>query len=82
MVIDVRTPEEYAAGHIEGALNIPVSDIEVGDMGVLSGVSKDAPVQLYCRSGARSGYACSLLQSFGFSQVTNLGSMQEALGAI
>ena len=82
MIIDVRTPEEYAAEHIEGAVNVPVGDIQEGNMGILSGVSKDTPLQLYCRSGARSGYACSFLQSLGFSHVTNLGSIEEALGAI
>lgn len=78
ILIDVRTPEEYAAGHIEGAVNIPVGDMEEGNLGILASMPKDTLLQLYCRSGARSGYACSFLQSAGFSEVTNLGSMQEA----
>lgn len=82
MIIDVRTPEEYAEGHIEGAVNIPVGDMQEGNVGVLAGMPKDTPLQLYCRSGARSGYACSLLQSAGFSEVINLGSMQEASSKI
>lgn len=81
MIVDVRTPEEYATGHAENAINIPVSDIEAGNLGVLAGVSRDTPVQLYCRSGARSGLALRLLQSAGFSQVTNLGGIEEAMRA-
>jgi phage shock protein E len=71
-LIDVRTPAEFASGHIEGARNIPVSEIgaradEVGD--------KDAPVVVYCRSGARSANATSALERAGFTQVHDLGAM-------
>lgn len=71
-LIDVRSPEEFASGHIEGARNIPVGEIgarsaEVGD--------KDAVVVVYCRSGMRSAQAKSLLESAGFTQVHNLGGM-------
>lgn len=82
MIIDVRTPEEYATGYIEGAVNIPVGDMEDGNLGVLASMPKDTLLQLYCRSGARSGYALTILQSTGFSDVTNLGSMQEASSKI
>lgn len=71
-LIDVRSPEEFASGHIEGARNIPVGEIgarsaEVGD--------KDAVVVVYCRSGMRSAQAKSTLESEGFTQVHNLGGM-------
>lgn len=78
MIIDVRTPEEYEGGHVRGAVNIPVGDIEEGHIGELTEAGKDTPLQLYCRSGARSAYACALLQSAGFTSVTNLGSMDAA----
>ncbi len=71
-LIDVRSPGEFASGHIEGAKNIPVGEIgartsEVG--------AKDAPVVVYCRSGARSGSAKSTLEAAGFTQVHDLGAM-------
>ncbi|MGH1342981.1 MAG: rhodanese-like domain-containing protein [Nannocystales bacterium] len=71
-LIDVRSPEEFASGHIEGARNIPVGEIgarssEVGD--------KEAPVVVYCRSGMRSAQAKATLDSAGFTQVHNLGGM-------
>lgn len=78
MLIDVRSPAEYAEGHIEGAVNIPVGEIER----VLGGFEKDVPMQLYCFSGARAAHAQMLLESVGFSHVTNLGGMQEALQAL
>ncbi|MBV1862541.1 MAG: rhodanese-like domain-containing protein [Nannocystaceae bacterium] len=71
-LIDVRSTQEFASGHIEGARNIPVGEIgtrlaEVGD--------KDKPVVVYCRSGMRSAQAKSTLESAGFTQVHNLGGM-------
>lgn len=72
VLIDVRSPEEFGSGHIDGARNIPVGEIgqrtaEVGD--------KDKPVVVYCRSGMRSSQAKSTLESAGFTQVHNLGGM-------
>lgn len=71
-LVDVRTPAEFAAGHIEGAINIPVDQISkrLPEFGARS----DAIV-LYCRSGARSGSARSILERHGFSDVHNLGAM-------
>lgn len=76
VVIDVRTPEEFASGHIEGALNIDHQVIaqRIG----MSGVSKDDDVILYCRSGRRSGLALEALKGLGYKQVKNYGSMDEA----
>lgn len=71
-LIDVRTPQEYGAGHIEGAINIPVSQVEarLAEFG-----DKGAPIVVYCRSGARSGRAQSMLKTAGFTKVYNLGGM-------
>ena len=71
-LIDVRTPQEYQSGHIEGALNIPVSEVStrIAEFG-----AKDEPIVVYCRSGARSGRAQSTLKASGFTQVYNLGGM-------
>lgn len=71
-LVDVRTPSEFASGHLEGALNIPVDQI-ANRLDELA--PKDKPVVLYCRSGARSGRAASILRNAGFSEVHNLGTI-------
>lgn len=71
-LVDVRTPEEFAAGHIDGAVNIPVQDLE-RRMRELDPVSE--PVVVYCRSGARSRRAAEMLRSGGFTSVHDLGAM-------
>lgn len=82
MIIDVRTPEEYATGHINGAVNIPVSDLDEGRLGELALVERDATLQLYCRSGARAAYACAILQSAGFTNAVNIGGLEEAMEVV
>lgn len=73
-LVDVRTVEEFTAGHIQGAVNIPVQDLE-RRMAELE--PKDKPIVLYCRSGARSGRAQRALQAAGFKSVHNLGPMSK-----
>jgi len=65
-VVDVRTPEEFATGHVPGAVNIPFDEMEKrhAELGPPS-----TPVLLYCRSGRRSGIAGELLTAKGFDQV-------------
>lgn len=72
LLVDVRTPAEFSAGHIKGAVNIPLLELEqrMGELG-----AKDKPIVLYCRSGNRSSRAQSLLEKAGFSQVYDLGAM-------
>jgi rhodanese-related sulfurtransferase len=71
-LVDVRTPDEFAAGHVPGALNIPVQQLNtrVGEL-----EPKDAAVVVYCRSGHRSGNAARMLKSAGFTAVHDLGPM-------
>jgi phage shock protein E len=71
-IVDVRTPEEFADGHIEGARNIPLSDLtaRVAEVG-----AKTKPVVVYCFSGARSRRAAQLLRDAGYTQVKDLGAM-------
>ncbi|RKG74253.1 rhodanese-like domain-containing protein [Corallococcus exercitus] len=71
-LVDVRSPEEFAAGHLQGAVNIPVDQLEqrLGELG-----SPQTPVVVYCRSGARSSRAERLLKEKGFQDVFNLGPM-------
>ncbi len=69
-LVDVRTPEEYAAGHIEGAVNAPVDTVETSDLG-----AKDQPIVLYCGSGKRSARAAATLRAKGFARLYDLGAM-------
>lgn len=70
-LIDVRTPEEFASGHIAGAINIAVDTLDQH----LSEVPKDQPVVVYCHSGNRSAQATQILQNAGYSQVYDLGGV-------
>lgn len=75
-VIDVRSAEEFAAGHVKGATNL---DYESGQLeSSLSGLDKDVPYSLYCRSGRRSALAAQLMKDAGFTNVTDLGAMENA----
>lgn len=70
-LVDVRTPEEYAQGHIDGALNINVNS---GDFSALIGkqLDKNKPVAVYCRSGVRSQTASGVLKDLGFKKIYDL----------
>ncbi len=76
--IDVRSAEEFQAGHLEGALNIVHTDI-AGKIATVT-TDKNAEIQLYCRSGRRSGLAEAELKKLGFTNVHNAGGY-EALKA-
>lgn len=69
-LIDVRTPEEYAAGHIEGALNLNFRDADFDNQ--LLALDKTKPVFVYCKSGGRSGQAAAKMQTLEFHQVFDL----------
>ena len=69
-IIDVRTPEEFAEGHIQGALNINVkSEAFVTE---IENLSKSDTLLVYCRSGRRSLYAAQVIVSFGFQKIYDL----------
>ena len=79
VVIDVRTPEEYAEGHLEGAVLL---DLTGGDFeAALPDLDPKLEYLLYCRSGNRAGQALALMTDAGFSNVSNLGSLAEAASA-
>ncbi|MEI8337931.1 MAG: rhodanese-like domain-containing protein [bacterium] len=71
-IIDVRTKEEFDQEHLSEAINIDVNDIVRGKFPDLS---KDTQILLYCASGARSMYAKNFLESCGFINITNGGSI-------
>jgi len=75
LLIDVRTPLEYAQGHLAGSLNIPHEQVE--DIASAIGDQKDRPVILFCRSGARSGMALGLLLQHGYTNLANGGGVVE-----
>lgn len=72
LLVDVRTPEEWSEGHVEGAVNVPMGHLE---RRVPELAKRDRPIVLYCRSGSRSWRAQGTLQDIGFTQVYNLGPM-------
>jgi len=76
VLIDVRTPEEYAAGHLEGALNI--AHAEIGQRIAASGVSKLDQLIVYCQSGRRSHVAGQTLTRMGYRHVLDYGAMERA----
>lgn len=72
LLLDVRSPEEFRGGHIEGAVNIPVDELE-SRLGELT--PPQEPIVLYCRSGARSSRAAGMLKQRGYARVHDLGPM-------
>jgi phage shock protein E len=77
-IIDVRTPGEFKAGHIRGAVNIPLQTIS-SQMGR---IKKDKPVITCCASGMRSASAKSILKSNGFEEVHNGGGWMSLQGKL
>lgn len=73
--IDVRSTQEYAEDHIAGDTNIPVDTINPDLLAREYG--KDAEINLYCRSGGRAGRAMEILQAAGFTNVKNVGGIEE-----
>jgi phage shock protein E len=67
-VLDVRTPEEFAAGHVPGAVNVPHDQLP----NRLADVPRDKDVVVYCRSGRRSQIAADILTTNGFRRVSHL----------
>lgn len=72
-LVDVRTPEEYAAGKLPGAVNIPLAEAEKSTTAF---GPKDKPVVVYCGSGRRSAKVKAVLVAAGFTAVFDLGAMK------
>ena len=71
MLLDVRTPQEFASGHIAGAENIALQSLpqRIGD------IPQDRPIVIYCRSGSRSRSAARVLAQAGYVDVYDLGGI-------
>lgn len=80
LLIDVREPGEFAAGHIEGAVNIPRGVLEF-QIDNCSGAGRDAPIVIYCRTGGRAALAADSLQQLGFGKVHSISGGIEAWSA-
>jgi phage shock protein E len=78
-VVDVRTPEEFASGHVPGAINIPYDQLPRRAAEIGSPATK---VVLYCRTGRRSGMAADALQKAGFSNLYDFKSVTAWPGAL
>ena len=74
LVVDVRTPGEFASGHHPRAVNIPVDQVQsrIAEFG-----DKKKPVVVYCASGVRSGRAKGILEAAGYTSVTNGGGYND-----
>lgn len=74
-LVDVRSAQEFAEGHVTGAKNIPVQELPQR----LAELPKDKPIMLYCRSGSRSSMALQVLLNSGFEHAYNIGSLSGLL---
>lgn len=73
MLIDVRSPEEYAANHHDGATNVPLDEVEHRELGI----PFDEKITLYCQSGARARLAQMILMQRGFKNAELLNETGE-----
>ena len=79
ILIDVRDVEEFAAGHLPNATNIPFNDGTLAAQ--IPTLDPNAAYGVYCRSGNRSGQAVALMKEAGFTNVVDLGGLEAAVSA-
>jgi len=79
ILLDVRTPEEYRAGHIPESENIPLQSLEM-----VTSLTQNPETELYvyCHSGARSRQAVSQLRDMGYKRVRNIGGIASYTGKV
>ena len=78
VLLDVRTPQEYQAGHIPGSRNLPLQ--EIGKIETL--VGPETPLFVYCHSGARSGQAVGALTRMDYTGAKNIGGIMSYKGEV
>ena len=79
VLLDVRTPQEYREGHIPGSQNMPLQQLDKVEEVT---ENKDTVLYVYCRSGARSRQAVSLLKHMGYTNVHNIGGIAAYSGKV
>lgn len=79
VLLDVRTETEYEQGHIPQSINIDVNTIKDA-VSVIK--DKNTPLFVYCRSGARSGYAVGELENMGYNNAVNIGGIISYTGEL
>ena len=80
IILDVRRPDEYAEGHIPGAINIPNEEIGTAEIAELP--DKSQLILVYCRSGRRSKEASEKLVKLGYTNIVEFGGIQDYEGEI
>ena len=75
-VFDVRTPSEYAAGHLQGAQLMDIQGSAFQSQ--IAKLDKNGTYVVYCKSGNRAGQAVTAMQAIGIKNVTNAGSLEQA----
>ena len=76
VLLDVRTPKEHKSGYLEGAVLLPLAELESKISSKVS--DKNTPVYIYCRSGRRAGTAVEKLKAMGYTDLHNLGGLKDA----
>ena len=79
VLLDVRTPQEYLEGHVPGSQNVPLQQLDKVEEVT---ENKDTVLYVYCRSGARSRQAVSLLNHMGYTNVHNIGGIAAYSGKV
>ena len=80
IILDVRRPDEYAEGHIPGAINVPNEEIGTAEIAELP--SKSQLILVYCRSGRRSKEASEKLTKLGYTNIVEFGGILDYKGEI
>ncbi|MDY4919827.1 MAG: rhodanese-like domain-containing protein [Phascolarctobacterium sp.] len=80
VLLDVRTQEEFASGHIEGAVLLPYDEVEKKAAGLLP--DKEKAIIVYCRSGRRSAIAAESLRGLGYKDVRDFGGVNRWQGQL
>ena len=80
IILDVRRPDEYAAGHIPNAINVPNETIGTSEIAELP--NKDQLIMVYCRSGRRSKEASEKLVKLGYTNIVEFGGILDWKGEI
>ena len=76
VLLDVRTPEEHKSGYLEGAVLLPLAELESKTVNKIP--DKNTPIYIYCRSGRRAGTAVEKLKAMGYTNLHNLGGLKDA----